>query len=85
MGYVSNSRGCKINASFHRKSDFFPLAMKHQEREDFKETIEHNLVDVTFWEGRQVCLLICGTRTLKVPKKCKTLKEVAQWINTKNF
>lgn len=85
MGYVRNSRGCQIDASFHRKSDFFTLAMLNQEREDFKETIAHNLVDVTFWEGRQVCLSICGTRTLKVPKKCKTLKDVALWINTKNF
>ncbi len=85
MGYVTNSKGCQISASFHKKSEFFSLALLHKEREDFKETIEHHLVDVTFWAGREVCLSICGTRTLKVPKKCKTLKEVAQWINSKDF
>lgn len=85
MGYVMNSKGCQIDASFHRKSDFLPLAMLDKEREDFKETIEHRLVDVCFWEGRSVVLSICGTRKLKVPKKCKTLKEVAEWINSKDF
>ena len=85
MEYVTNSRGCQIVASFHRKSDFFQNALLHQEREDFKETLTHKLVDVTFWEGREVCLSICGTRTLKVPKKCHSLKEVAEWINSKDF
>ncbi len=27
MGYVKNSKGCEISASFHKKSDFFSLAM----------------------------------------------------------
>jgi hypothetical protein len=85
MGYVKNSKGCEISASFHKKSDFFSLAMLNQERENFKETIRHRLVDITFWHGREVCLSICGTRTLKVPKSCKTLRQVAEWINTKNF
>lgn len=85
MGYVKNSKGSQIQASFHRKSDFFPMALLHQERKDFTETIDHQLVDITFWHGREVCLSICGTRTLKVPKSCQTLKQVAEWINRKNF
>lgn len=85
MGYVTNSKGCKIDATFHRKSDFLSLAMKHTERCDFRETISHPLVDVTFWEGRKVCLSIRGSRNLVVPKKCKTLKDVAEWINSKDF
>lgn len=85
MDYITNSTGCQISAAFHRKSDFLSLARLTDERQSFIETIKHRLVDATFWEGRKVCLSIAGTRTLNVPKKCKTLREVAEWINTKDF
>lgn len=85
MDYITNSSGCQVSAAFHRKSDFLPLARLTDERQSFIETLKHRLVDVTFWEGRKICLSIRGSRNLNVPKKCKTLKEVAEWINTKDF
>lgn len=74
MGYVTNSKGCKIDATFHRKSDFLPLAMKHTERCDFRETISHPLVDVTFWEGRKVCLSIRAHETLSFQRNARHSK-----------
>ncbi len=80
MTTFKNSNGCCINMQVSVKSDFTGSNWKL-----FTETISHQLIDIVFNEGRKIYLQICGCRSLLIPKKCKTIEDVANWINTKDF
>ncbi len=80
MTTFRNSNGCTINMEVSLKNDFSGSSW-----EAFTEKITHKLLDVLFEEGRKIYIQICGSRSLLIPKKCKTIEDVANWINTKDF
>lgn len=85
MTTVTNNHGCTLNLGMSGRSDFRALFSTVSACQEFVNAITHKYVDIIFMEGRKIELAICGFRTLNVPKKCTTPREIAEWINGKDF
>lgn len=85
MKYYTNSNGCMIAARMHPESVFAKESLMVDGSKQFANKITHRYVDIEFGKGRDIYIAICGARNLQIPKKCKTLQDVAAWINTKDF
>lgn len=84
MKTITNNAGCTLNLGMSSKSDFNALFTIDAWNE-FINTITHKYVEVAFLEGRKIWLAIYGSKTLSIPKKCTTPREIAEWINGKDF
>lgn len=85
MKTITNNAGCTLNLGMSSKSDFNALFITIGAWDEFINTITHKYVEVSFLEGRKIWLAIYGSKTLNVPKKCTTPREIAEWINGKDF
>ena len=86
MEYYTNANGCRINAIYSSKSDFYTYFAENGNRAiEFAESITHKLLDIEFCEGRTVYVQICGFRNKVVPKRVKTAKQLAEWVNKMDF
>lgn len=84
MKTITNSAGCTLNLGMSSKS-YFNALFTIDAWDEFINTITHKYVEVAFLEGRKIWLAIYGSKTLSIPKKCTTPKQVAEWINGKDF
>ena len=85
MKEVTNANGCTLNLGMSSASEFNAMFNTVDAWKEFINAITHRFVEVAFIEGRKIQLAICGFRTLNVPKKCTTPREIAEWINGKDF
>lgn len=83
MKYYTNKSGCEITAIMNAASVFSGATW--QESLAFCEAIKHKLITIMFEPDRAIYIEIFGSRNLQIPKKCKTLQDVAEWINSKEF
>ena len=84
MKTFTNSNGCTINIAVQTANDY-SSQFANGGITSFINAITHKLLDVVFEEGRNIYIQICGSRSLNIPKKCKTLQDIAEWINGKDF
>lgn len=83
---VTNVNGCTINlGAISLESEFAEMFGTTDNCKEFINALNHRLVDVAFQAGRKVYIAICGYRVLNVPKKCTTPRQIAEWINGKDF
>lgn len=85
MKTVTNNNGCVLSLYMSSKSDFNALFNTYNACQEFINAITHKYAEIVFMEGRKIELALWGYRTLSVPKKCTTPREIAEWINSKNF
>ena len=85
MNYYTNKSGCKIAARMHPGNVFAHESTIADNAKRFHEAITTRFIEIEFGKGREIYVAICGARNLQIPKKCKTLQDVAAWINTKDF
>lgn len=86
MKYYTNSHGCKVQAYCHHTSDFYAYFAKNCNRAiEFAESITHKLLDIELCEGRKIFIQICGFRNKVIPKRVKTAKQLAEWLNIMDF
>lgn len=81
---IKNATGCTVNIAVKLANEYSTMFAKNGTM-DFANAITHKLLDVVFEEGRKIYIQICGSRSLNIPKKCKTLQDIAEWINGKDF
>lgn len=82
---IINSNNCSIELKCKINNTFSKELLSQQNREKFCESIKHKFIDIAFLYDREIYIAIAGCRNLKIPKRCKTLEDVATWINSKNF
>ena len=86
MKTVKNVKGCTINLGvISPESEFATMFGTTENCREFVNTLNHKLIDIEFYAGRKIYIAICGYRVLNVPKKCTTPREIAEWINGKDF
>lgn len=86
MEYYTNANGCKVKAYCHHTSDFYTYFAENGNRAiEFAESITHKLLDIEFSRGRTVYVQICGYREKQIPKRVKTAKQLAEWVNKMDF
>lgn len=83
MTNYTSANGCKLSVSMSAANIF--AGATWQETRAFAEAIKHKLITIMFEPNRAIYIEIFGSRNLQIPKKCKTLQDVAEWINTKEF
>lgn len=86
MKTVTNVNGCTVNlGAISPESEFVTMFGTTDNCTEFVNTLNHKLIDIAFQAGRKIYIAICGYRVLNVPKKCTTPREIAEWINGKDF
>lgn len=86
MKTVINVKGCTVNlGAISPESEFATMFDTTGKCLEFVNTLNHKLIDIEFQAGRKIYIQICGYRVLNVPKKCTTPREIAEWINGKDF
>ena len=86
MKTVKNVNGCTINlGAISPESEFATMFGTTDNCREFVNTLNHKLIDIEFLAGRKIYIAICGYRVLNIPKKCTTPREIAEWINSKDF
>ena len=69
------------------KSDLAPMLLKTHpvEISRFNKELESKLVECHLLSGRKALVIICHQRTMKVPKKCKDIESLKNWVLSLDF
>ena len=75
------------NLSCSVKSDLAPILQKAHPIAimNFNKELESKFIECHLMSGRKALIVICHQRTLSVPRKCRDLDSLKEWVFSLDF